>query len=155
MSWSVQTAGTIHLRWAAESTLLPFWWKVGAVFTSVGGQLFYGGWDQISLAWVIGVHFSQGPWGKGLAPLWGSAPTQVIEEQYQLSIALTLQHMVQHLVLMVPVVTWAMGIYTDHSCNRTTDPDMAISNNLGIMSPWPQVATQASQIGMDQAAAWS
>lgn len=34
--------------------------------------------------------------------------------------------------LLPPVVTWAPDINTDSSCSRTTDPDMALSSNLGL-----------------------
>lgn len=45
---------------------------------------------------------------------------------------------------------------TDHSrCGRTTDPNMALNNSLVQMSPWPQMAVQATQILFVTVAAWA
>lgn len=47
---------------------------------------------------------------------------------------------------MVPAVTWATEINMDPSCNRTTNPDMALSRSSGPDITMVLVAMQASQI---------
>lgn len=67
---------------------------------------------------------------------------RVRERQGQLSRSLEFQ---LHGSYDLPVVTYSIEINKDPTC-RTRDPDMALSNNLGQMTPWTQVAAQASQI---------
>lgn len=46
------------------------------------------------------------------------------------------------------VVIGALAIYADPDCGGATDPDIALSNSLAWMTLWPQVAVQATRVGM-------
>lgn len=46
------------------------------------------------------------------------------------------------------VVTGALDIYADPDCGGATDTDIALSNSLAWTTPWPQVAVQATKVGM-------
>lgn len=52
------------------------------------------------------------------------------------------------------MVTWAMEINTDPSCNRNTDPDMALGIITGTNITMNPVAVLATQISVSSAAAF-
>lgn len=107
-----------------------------------GGQLirgfsafpFWGHWGQLSQG--------QGDSGvKVILGQWGVGPAQ----QGPCTSTLMTQHRFNTWFEWVPVVIWAMNIFTDSSYCRTTAPDVVIGSSLGL-SPYLQVGWQCKPL---------
>ena len=54
----------------------------------------------------------------------------------------------------LPYDNMVLNFNTDPSRGRTMDPDMVLSSSQVWMSPWPQMAVQATQISTAPVAVW-